>query len=52
MDKVFPISVKPTTRDRHGGEVRIRLEVTGSETIGNLKIRLWDGGLIPRSKKI
>lgn len=52
MDKVFPISVQPTTRDRHGGVVRIRLEVTGSENIGSLKVRLWDGGLIPRSKKI
>ena len=52
MDKVFPITVKPTTRDQYGGMMRIRLEVTGSETIGNLKVRLWDGGLIPRSKKI
>ena len=52
MDKVFPISVKPTTRDLHGGVVQFRLEVTGSETIGNLKVRLWDGELIPRSKKI
>ena len=52
MNKVFPISVKPTTRDEHGGVVRIRLEVTGSETISNLKVRLWDGGMIPRSKKI
>ena len=52
MDKVFPISVKPTTRDQHGGVVRIPIEVTGSETIGNLKVRLWDGGLIPRSKTI
>lgn len=52
MDKVFPISVKPTSRDQHGGAVQIRLEVNRSETIGNLKVRLWDGGLIPRSKKI
>ena len=52
MDKVFPITVKPTTRDEHGGAMRIRLEVTGSETISNLKVRLWDGGMIPRSKKI
>ena len=52
MDKAFPISVQPTTRDRHGGVVRIRLEVTGSETIGNLKVRLWDGGFLQRSKKI
>ena len=52
MDKGFPITVIPTTRDRDGGMVRIRLEVTGSETIGNLKARLWKGGFIPRSKKV
>ena len=45
--KVYLISVRPET---HGE--RIQVEVTGSETIGNLKVRLWDGGLIPRSKKI
>ena len=38
-------------RYQHGGLGRIRLEVTDSETIGSLKARLWDGGLIPRSKK-
>ena len=32
--------------------MRLGLEVTGSETVGSLKGRLWDGGLIPRSKKI
>ena len=48
---VFFISVTATL-DRHGGGARIRLEVTGSETIANVKARLWDGGLIPRSKKI
>ena len=52
MDKVFLISVMPKTRDQRGDMVRIRLEVTGSETIGNLKVRLWDGGMIPRSKRI
>jgi hypothetical protein len=52
MDKFYPITVVPGTRDETGDAVRIRLEVTGSETIGNLKVRLWDGGLIPRSKTI
>ena len=32
--------------------MRLGVEVTGSETVGSLKGRLWDGGLIPRSKKI
>ena len=52
---VYRISVIPATRDRHrpyDSMERIRVEVTGSETVGNLKVRLWDGGLIPRSKKI
>ena len=41
-------------RGRRDGLRRIRLglEVARSETIGSLKARLWDGGLIPRSKKI
>ena len=40
--------------DEHSGlcSIRLGLEVTGSETIGSLKAHLWDGGLIPRSKKI
>ena len=44
MDKVYLISVKPAARIS-----RIRLEVTGSETISNLKVRLWDRRLNPRS---
>ena len=49
---VFLVSIMPGTRDLQGCLERIRLDVTGSETIGNLKVRLWDGGLIPPSKKI
>ena len=54
MDKVYPISIKPVfwDHDEYGGKILIRNEVTGSETIGNLKARLWDGGLIPRSKRV
>ena len=48
---VFLISIIPGTRDLQGCLERIRLEVTGSETIASLKVRLWDGELIPRSKK-
>ena len=48
---VFLISVTATL-ERHGGGMAVRLEVTGNETISSLKARLWDGGLIPRSKKI
>ena len=49
--QTFFLIVIPATRNQYGGMEPIRLEVTGSETIGNLKDRLWDGGLIPRSKK-
>ena len=51
--RVFLISITATS-DQHGDAdgKPIRLEVTGGETIGNLKARLWDEGLIPRSKKI
>ena len=48
--RVFLITV--TLNRYYGPGEQIQLEVTGSETIGNLKARLWDGGLIPRSKKI
>ena len=37
-------------RDGSPRRIRLGLEVTGSETIGSVKARLWDGGLIPRSK--
>ena len=50
-ETVFLISVTATL-DRYGREERIRLEVTGNETIGNLKARLWEGGLIQHCKKI
>ena len=44
--EVFPISIQ--TRNRR----LVRLKVTGSETIGDLKVRLWDRAWISRSKKI
>ena len=51
-EAVYFITLIPGTRSLSCGLERIRVDVTGSETIGNLKVRLWDGGLIPRSKKI